>query len=564
MDQDGIFYAPADAPYAAALKKAKWIKMADGSFKTGKTDLVAPFIQYLAPSLLQHAANNSDEFLESNAMAPSKGFKVPTPEGMKLKPFQEANVEYIIKRDNVLLAEECGTGKTPIMVCAANMLKPRHVLIICPSTAKYNWALKEWPKWSTLPKLKVGVVETDDWPIGCDVIIINYDILERHKKRLDRKEWDLLILDESHRLNNETSKRTCLVLGGVVKMKRELAESLGGEKTPKRGHYKLPAIPAKRRIFASATPLNRAIDLWTMLRACDPEGLGSDIQHFHSRYCDMKRGRFGYDFSGSINMIELGGLMRSKFMLRHNEKLVLELPELRSDLYLTPPVKIVMESEDKLMQENMVALMALTKHVPEFNNSGAKLDVTNQEEVFTLLGAATMENVSALKKPEFSALFSQLATIRKLTGIAKVPDVVKFVKDKTFDLEEPIVIFAYHREVIAELRKAFPGCAVVQGGMSAIDRMNEVDRFQNGDTNVFIGNLDAASEAITLTRANKLVYAELDWRATIMKQSSKRIHRFTQSQDCMVWYLVAAKSFESHIAKKVFIKMQTIDKTLEM
>jgi SNF2 family DNA or RNA helicase len=305
--------------------------------------------------------------------------------------------------------------------------------------------------------------------------------------------------------------------------------------------------------------MNRPKDLWTMAEACDPEGLGNNWMTFHRRYCAMRKTPFGWDISGADRLPELGARMRGSFMMRHNPDEVLDLPPLKEELFLLPPVKIVIEEEEQFVQENMDALLNLSAQ------SGAALtENSDTEEFLRLLGEAIIDNVSLIGKPEFTPLFSKFALIRKATGIAKVPHVIDFVRDISDDLERPIVVFGYHREVMELLREEFTDAAFVIGGMTSKSRDLEVDKFQNGKTNIFLGNIDAAGEAITLTRSNLLAFGEMDWRGTAMVQARKRIHRITQNQPCSAYYLASANSFDSYVADRGFAKMEHIKDTLDL
>lgn len=274
---NGTFTAPLDAPYAKELEAAFWRK-GDFNYYTQDIQRVLPVAQYLAPSLAALLLPDDDEdgYDESMALEPRGDFEIPVPDnGETVYPFQFAAAEYCLRRESSLLAEDAGMGKSAIMALVANTMNAGAVLIVCPAIAKYNWYKKEWPKWTTLTHLNVGVAEGGYWP-DADVVIINYDVLQRHKQKLQEKVWDLVIVDESHRIKNRDAKRTKMVLGGTIKLKNASDEDVAvlcAERGRKKDYLKVPAIMYKKRIFATATPMNRPKDLWTMAEACDPNRL---------------------------------------------------------------------------------------------------------------------------------------------------------------------------------------------------------------------------------------------------------------------------------------------------
>lgn len=539
--RDDLFRAPADAPYAAELEAAGW-RLQAGEWVTPDPDLVIPFVDYFSPALL--ASLGGDEPQQTFDIVKKPGAPDPF-------PFQLEDVNYILQRKDTLLAEDAGLGKSLITLLAMNTMGVESTLLICPAVAKYNWALKEIPKWLSL-NLSVGVVEGDDW-VDTDIVIINYDILMRHKPKM-RRTWDLLVCDESHRLKNMEAQRTKMVLGGTMKMKDSVALELGFKPAKKQHQYIIDPIVAPKRIFATATPMNRPKDLWTICKAFDPTGLGADWFKFHRRYCSAVRTPFGWDINGADNLGELGARMRDRFMTRHENPI--ELPPFREQVFLLPPVKIILSEEETFVQENIDALLSLSKA------SGRALPAEpTVEDYLYMLGVSFLESPALIGKPEFKPLFNKFSLIREKTGIAKVPHVVDFIKDKSDDGEIPLVCFAYHRTVMDKLIEAFPKCAYVMGGMSSKKRDQMVNLFQSGEVNYFFGNIDAAGESITLTRANVGCFAEMDWRGTAMIQARKRIHRITQIHPVSMYYLCAAKSFDAYVSETAVEKIRNINET---
>lgn len=542
---DELFRAPADAPYAAELDAAGWRQQL-GEWVTADIDQVIPFIDHFSPALYESLFGGpppKEHDLVLKPDAPGKPY-----------PFQVYDVNFILNHEATLLAEDAGLGKSLIMIVAMNTMRAKSVLLICPAVAKYNWAMKELPKWSS-QELSIGVVESNDWT-DTDVVIINYDILDRHKRRIRERNWDLLICDESHRIKNKDAKRTKMVFGGTAKLPVKLGEEQGFPVAGKRaGFYKIDRINAPKRIFATATPLNRPKDLWTIVKECDPEGLGKDWFKFHRRYCAMVKTPFGWDINGADNLKELGARMRDRFMVRHDNPV--DLPPFREQVFLLPPVKIILGEEEQFVQENLDALLNLGKRL------GKQLtEESSTEEFLRVLGEGYIEHAHLIGEPEFKVMFSKFALVREQTGLAKVPGVVEFIKDKTDDGEIPLVCFGYHRSVMEALIEKFPGCSYVVGGMPSKRRQDMVDRFQDGETNYFFGNVDAAGEAITLTRANLGCFAEMDWRGTAIIQARKRIHRIGQMKPVTMYYLCAAKSFDHYVSDTAVDKMKNIYETL--
>ena len=561
---NGEFVALKDVSYASQLQAAGWRPRHDVWWTTELANVV-PFIEHLDEEILEVMNASADALEES--MALDTDFVVDLPPGRELKGFQKVDVEYILKRKDTLLAEDCGTGKTAIMIGALNMMRCKNALIVCPAVAKYNWLLNEWPKWTTLAHLSIGVAEGDFYP-DTDIVIINFDILSRHKKRLQEKTWDCLLVDESHRVNNNDARRTVMILGGNMRLKADKKKGLTKEQIGESycatqvSEYKfdIPPIPANKRVFATGTPMNRPKNLWTVIRAFDRDGLGGDEDYFHRRYCLRYKNHLGvWDDNGAANQQELGAYLRSKFMVRHDSEQVMNIPKQQQRLFLLPPVELVMEQEQQFISENLDALIKLGKYMGKTVN-----EETSPEEFMRIIGEAVIENVKIIGDADMQVLFTQFAKVREATGIAKVPHIVDYVKLKSDDETVPVVVFGYHKKVMAHLIEAFPTWSYVIGGMSAKRRAEEVRKFQEGETPGFLGNYDAAGESITLTRSNYLIAAELDWRGTQTLQVFKRIKRFTQTRESFADILCSAKSFDALMAERCLEKIRNIELTLDM
>src|SRR5436190_6044230 len=168
-----------------------------------------------------------------------------------------------------LLADEMGTGKTPVSIVVANVLKPNRILVICPANLRESWR-RHILQWQTIPRLVLPLKARDKYDLSTltySWVIINYDILDRHPE-IRAKNWDLMIVDESHALKNHAAKRTAQVFGGKYKGKR------------------MQPIPAAKTILVTGTPMmNRPEELYTQVSYLDPANWPR-FKDFVQRYYD--------------------------------------------------------------------------------------------------------------------------------------------------------------------------------------------------------------------------------------------------------------------------------------
>jgi len=505
--------------------------------------------------------------IEDNMVEASMALETDTeywhPEGLAYLPFQRAGIEFMLNTKDCILADDMGTGKTIQCLGVVSNSSAKDVLIVVTASMKYKW-LMESKKW--LPKsLTCGVTESLAvknketgrshteylWP-DTNVVITTYDMLEAYHDKLRERIWDVRIADEAHKLSNKKTIMTRNFFGGG------------------RGKKKLMPIVSRKTIFATGTPIwNRPIDMWNMIEYCDPHGLGKDWIKFIKRYCAAYETRFGdvngWFTSGSDNEAELQKMMRSRFMLRREKEDVLkDLPPKTRNIVFLPPdgLKKVVKKELKIWEDNLSALEglngtieerpevsidALASFVEKARQSSQKFDVSGE--------GVDLEDYLKLH-------FEAMAAAREEVGLGKANMVVEFVQSILREGKKA-VIMAVHRSVVAELKKAFPQAAVISGGVSAKKRADEEFRFQNDPAcNVFIGNIMAAAEGLTLTAADHLVFAELEWVPAKMFQAEDRIHRIGQTLPSTIHYLVVIGSMEAALVEALIDKQAAISKVL--
>ena len=134
-----------------------------------------------------------------------------------------------------------------------------------------------------------------------------------------------------------------------------------------------------------------------------------------------------------------------------------------------------------------------------------------------------------LKVDHDSINWDDLARVRHGTALAKVPLVVKYVTEVLEGGVQKIVVFAHHRDVIAQLVEGLSSYqpVTVIGGMGPQERQDSIDAFQDEPlVRVFIGNIQAAGTGITLAPASsRCIFAELSWTPAEMTQCEDRLHQ---------------------------------------
>lgn len=417
------------------------------------------------------------------------------------------------------------------------------MLIVCPASLKLNWK-RELDRWLVHDWIVVIGGPRDfpirqDWPVRPSILILNYDILYKHSKAIRSIEWDLFIGDEIHLVKNRKARRSIEVLGIRDKTNPENDK---------------PAIPAKRRLFLTGTPIvNRPVELWPIIHSLDPSTF-SNWWKFANRFCGYAQTRFGADVSGGSNLDELQNLLRSTIMVRRLKKDVLaELPPKRRQVIEFPPD----EGMADLIATEREAVRAKEDRAVELR---AAVELAKASEI----DEDYREAVRALRKGA-SADFTEISKLRHATALAKVPDVIEHLKTMIDDEGVKVVAFAHHLDVLAQISAAFPGRSVKLTGENTLpERQAAVDRFQNDERiRLFVGSITAAGVGLTLTAASNVVFAELSWVPGDMSQAEDRCHRIGAVGNVLVQHLVLEGSIDATMAQTLVAKQEVIEKALD-
>lgn len=455
----------------------------------------------------------------------------PTPPGLALLAHQQDGVAFAISRlrtnRGAMFGDVMGLGKTIEAIVTANVLGPRRILVVCPASVLLTWRREIW-KWQTLA-LRVFLIQAGyDTTINHTLLkwtvdgwfIINYDILANFPE-VKAASWDLLIIDESHKLKNPEAIRTRQVFGSGL----------------------IPPLPAEKVLLLTDTPMvNYIHDLYTQLHFLDPAMWPSFSAFVADHYFP------GYQIISPSQVVgdvrDLQGLRRkvATVMIRR-PKAVLNLPPKDREI-------IDIDVEDKDFWSELQAQEELL----------AKL----QARLMKLLNDAVADETSDEVRRLEEQIKCIIATTRYHVGMNKLPAAIDYLRVCT----GKTLVFAYHHDVIMQLVAALAdrGVAWFTGGSSLKERDRAANKFQHDpDCQFFIGNIEAAGHGITLTAARHVVFAEPDWRGTYLEQAEDRAHRIGQTHSVLITYLLLRRdewSTDSWMATKTTEKQAIIDAVL--
>lgn len=383
---------------------------------------------------------------------------LPHPDGLDYFPFQKAGIKFGLARTHVLFGDEMGLGKTIQAIGILNADPSiKSALIICPKSLKLNWE-RELQRW-LVRKLTVGVVN-GGWP-EADVVVINYDGLGKYRDRIMAREWGALIIDECHLIKNAKTQRSLNIKGCPAQGQKPAVEP----------------IKAKRHIRLTGTPIvNRPVELYNLI---SDMGSWGSFFGFAKRYANAHHNGWGWDFSGAQNLDELQRRLRETIMVRRLKAEVLtELPRKIRQIVIvepdTPEQKAAVSAENKYERDSEERRSRLQAEADALKDEGGekyKLAVDRLNEAI-------------------SVQFTEMARLSHDTAMAKVPAVIAHIETALEDNDNKIVVFAWHKDVIIDLKKGLEHDKEVShragSGLREMDSAGGIDAWKSRDEDVAV------------------------------------------------------------------------------
>ena len=151
---------------------------------------------------------------------------------------------------------------------------------------------------------------------------------------------------------------------------------------------------------------------------------------------------------------------------------------------------------------------------------------------------------------------------KKWTELRTILSDNSLTKDENGNLRK-IIIFTEHKDtmvyLIEQIRTLIgrdEAVVAIHGGVGREDRRKIQNLFtQDKDVRVLVAT-DAAGEGLNLQRAHLMVNYDLPWNPNRIEQRFGRIHRIGQKEVCHLWNLVAANTREGEVFQRLLLKIE--------
>jgi len=435
-----------------------------------------------------------------------------------------------------LLADEPGLGKTAQALLAAQAAGAFPLLVVVPNVVKANWA-HEVELWT--PNRRATVVHGDGEQVDAfaDVVIVNYELLDRHVGWLGGLGFRGMVVDEAHFIKNKRSKRSRHVLA--------LSEQIR-QRSPR------PLLMA-----LTGTPLINDIEdfraIWQFLGWIDDKKpLGALMAALNET--GLTPADPGFYAAARASVIDMGIVRRRKV------DVVADIPARRvADL----PVEL----DDAAARSIRSAEEALTRRMVAQYTSVIEARgelVVGQEvdgDLARRVAASELKDASSQKKGD------NVFTMVRRIGQAKAGLAADYAAQLARNVGK-VVFFAKHIDVLDQAEETFAargiGFASIRGDQTSKVREQNIAAFINDpEVEIAVCSLLTAGVGLNLQVASDLVLAELSWTYAEQTQAIDRIHRIGQVNPVTAWRIIATQTIDSAIAELIDSKSALAARALD-
>lgn len=420
-----------------------------------------------------------------------------------------------------LLADEPGLGKTAQALLAAQAAGAYPLLVVVPNVVKSNWA-REAELWT--PQRTSTVIQGDGETIDgfADIVIVNYEVLDRHVGWLGDLGFRGMVLDEAHFIKNKSSQRSQHVL--------QLSERI-------RSRTARPLLMA-----LTGTPLINDIEdfraIWQYLGWIDEKKPRAELLHAleETGLTPIDPGFFSAARSRVIDM----GIVRRRKVDVASDIPARRIADLRVELD-DAEGRSIRAAERELVSR----LVSRYERAIEARDSGPGEGIDHD----------LVRRIAAWEREDSTKTDENVFSMMRRIGQAKAGLAADYTAQLAHSVGK-VVFFAKHVDVMDVAEKTFDKRGIryssIRGNQTPSARQKSIDAFVNDpDVSVVVCSLSAAGVGVNLQVASNMVLAELSWTDAEQTQAIDRIHRIGQEEPVTAWRIIASQTIDTKIVELI-------------
>jgi SNF2 family DNA or RNA helicase len=434
-----------------------------------------------------------------------------------------------------ILADEVGLGKTIEAGIVVSELRlrglARRVLVLAPTGLVAQWG-EELERKFAIPTVvadRKGWTDTHLLSAGIEDPVVLASLATARRSPLSdlltKVEWDLVVVDEAHRVRNPRTASSKLVR----------------------------ALRARFMLLLTATPVeNRIDDLYHLVSLVRPGHLGT-IGDFRRRHGAPSEGRSaavrGISSEATPSVAALGDLRRSmrEVMVRHR----------RSEVSLMLPRRLA----ETLSVQPSDAEADLYRHIAErVRGEGRQAGAGRSMALRTVLrlaGSSPTAVTPTLGRMGWSDLAEMASSVSTCAKTSALGTLVK----RHVLAGEKVIVFTSFRETLAQLLATVEALevpvAAYHGGLDRRAKDVAISSFEH-DVDVLVST-ESAGEGRNLQFCHAMINFDLPWNPMQIEQRLGRIHRIGQTHDVVLTNLVSRGTIEDHILDVLHTKLNLFE-----
>ncbi len=430
-----------------------------------------------------------------------------------LYPYQREGVLFAARSGKVLIADDMGLGKTIQAIAATELLAKEfsisNVLIICPTSLKYQWKNEIEKFIGRSAKVIEGSLDKRKFQYLDDSFykIASYGVALNDIDYLNRAFFDLVIIDEAQRIKNWKTKTS----QNLKKLQTPFAFVLTG------------------------TPLENKLDeLHSIIEFINPYRLGALFRFLDNHQTTDETGKV----TGYYNLNKINEELKDIILRRTKKEIEDQLPERIDKNFF---VDITKEQRD-IHDDYYTTVNRLSN---KWRKQGF---LSEKDRKRLLLSLSCMRMVSD----------STYILDQKTRFDTKI-DELKINLHEIFESgDDKVVIFSQWermtRLVSRELDKMKIGYEYLHGGVPSYKRKDLINNFrENPDKKVFLST-DAGGVGLNLQSASVIINLDLPWNPAVLEQRIGRVYRLGQQKAVRVLNFISKGTIEERILGIISVK----------
>ena len=428
----------------------------------------------------------------------------------------------VIERMNgkAILADEVGLGKTieAGLVLKEYMIRGlvKKALILAPASLISQWVEELNSKFfipAVAYRKKYGIDQAD-------IIVMSMDTAKKspHKEQIYEQDYDMIIIDEAHKLKNHKTKVYEFVQG----------------------------LKKKFCLLLTATPVqNDVFELFYLVSLLKPGHLGN-FEAFQESFSASKRTVEHEEFLKElVNQV----MVRNR---RHDTGIE----------WTTRKVEIIPIQFTKEEQEAYDLLTGLKEVSPVF--AGAFSMITLQREMCSSKEATCLTLGNLLAKctgqeeiAEVESVMEKLMNLEVNSKAEKAYEIIEKANDK-------VIIFTEYRasQIYLQWYLSKKGISsVLFNGKFKRSKRDWMQQLFRDKAQVLIAT-ESGGEGINLQFCHHVINYDLPWNPMKLEQRIGRVHRLGQEHDVHIYNLAIQDTIEQHILDLLYEKIDVFEKVV--